>query len=408
MPKLRGIVSRCRPRLEYLEERALLSSGFSGSRGTGEMFSAPAPPSIPTGSLSPTSPVPVGAQGSQDDSARSPDESSTSQLGPNMTNQAIPGGTMSLVSAGSPGQLVPTMTNHPDGDTSNQPTMGVDMVGIVRGVDSPQPHDGPLTSRGPVSPPVISAPANAQSGPTRPGPAGPTSLDAPAVTTESETAGPVSPDTEATGGASVTVSAGKESGSEVGGTSNTGPSGPAVTSPPAQLLSVLDPDSVSVRLLSEAAVPLGGSQRAINGAGRGSCTVTDRHGTAIAGRGGLISMTYASNASTDAQADDWPRPGSADLLASALPFDRAAFDRAIDRFFHPFEDLSAGELVSRSPTQILLYSVALASAFAALEIVRRRWRLATTGEYVRVRHPLAISDHIGFPELPESWSSRIS
>ena len=408
MPKHRGIVSRCRPSLEYLEERALLSGGFSGSQGTGEMFASPAPPSIPTGSLSPTSPGPVGAQGSQDDSARSPDGSSTSQLGPNMTNQAIPGATMSLVSPGSPGQLVPTMTNHPDGDTSNQPTMGVDMVGIFRGVDSPQPQFGPLTSPGPVPPPVISAPAKVQSGPTGSGPAGPTSLDTPAVMTEPETTGPVSPGLEATGGASVTVSAGREIGPEVGGTSNTGPSGPAVTSPPAQLLSLLDPDSVSVRLLSEGTVGVGGSQRAVNGAGRASLTVTDQHGTAITGRGGLVATTDVSTALTDAQADDWPRPGSADLIASALPFDRAALDRAIDRFFHQFEDLSAGELVSRSPTQILLYSVALASTFAALEVVRRRWRLTTTGKDIRVRHPLAISDHIGFPELPESWSSRIS
>jgi hypothetical protein len=153
---------------------------------------------------------------------------------------------------------------------------------------------------------------------------------------------------------------------------------------------------------------VGGSQRAVNGAGRGSLTLTDQSAAAITGRGRLIATTDVSTALTDAQADDWPRPSSADLIASALPFDRAALDRAIDRFFQHFEDLSAGELVGKGPSQLLLYSVALASTFAALEVVHRRWWMMTTGKHLRVRHPLAISDHIGFPELPETWSSRIA
>jgi hypothetical protein len=408
MPKHRGIVSRSRPSFEYLEERALLSGGLSGSPGTGEV---PAPPSspIPSGSQLPASPGSGGAQGSQVDSAQTPDEPSQSQLVQTVTNQPILTVAMSSVNLGSQGQLVLSMTNDPDGDTSTQGTMGVGPGLIILLVDdSPQPQIGPLPSPGPVPPPVISAPAKAQSGPTGSGPAGPTSLDTPAVTTEPETTGPVSPNLEATGGASVTVSAGREIGPEVGGTSNNGPSGPPVTSPPAQLLSLLDPDSVSVRLLSEGTVGVGGSQRAVNGAGRGSLTPTDQHGTAITGRGSLIATTDVSTALTDAQADDWPRPSSADLIASALPFDRAALDRAIDRFFQHFEDLSAGELVGKGPSQLLLYSVALASTFAALEVVHRRWWLMTTGKQLRVRHPLAISDHIGFPELPESWSSRIS
>jgi hypothetical protein len=323
MPKHRGIVSRSRPSFEYLEERALLSGGLSGSPGTEEVPAPPLSP-IPSGSQLPASPGSGGAQGSQ------------------------------IVSF------------------------------------------------------VILGTAKLQSGPTEQASAGPTSLDTPAATTEPETLGPVSPSVEAAGGAIVTVSAGHEIGPETGGTSNNGPSGLALTSPPAQVLSLPDPDSVSARLLSEQNAPVGGSQRAVNGAGRGSLTLSDQHGTAITGRGGLVATTDVSTALTDAQADDWPRPSSAELIASALPFDRAALDRAIDRFFQHFEDLSAGELVGKGPSQLLLYSVALASTFAALEVVHRRWWLMTTGKHLRVRHPLAISDHIGFPELPESWSSRIS
>ena len=100
------------------------------------------------------------------------------------------------------------------------------------------PTVGPVPSPGPVPPSVISAPAKVQSGPTEQASVGPTSLDTPAVTTEPETPGPVPPSVEATGGAIVTISAGKESGQEPGGATN-GPSGLALTSPPAQLLSLL-------------------------------------------------------------------------------------------------------------------------------------------------------------------------
>jgi hypothetical protein len=73
MPKHHGIVSRSRPSFEYLDERALLSGGLSGSPGTGEVLAPPSSP-IPSGSQLPASPGSGGAQGSLVDSAQTPDE----------------------------------------------------------------------------------------------------------------------------------------------------------------------------------------------------------------------------------------------------------------------------------------------------------------------------------------------
>jgi hypothetical protein len=389
MPKNRGIVSCCRPGVECLEERALLSGGSTGAPGTGETVAPPSPP--PFSFLSSSSPLPGsgGAPAPQNGSPQRPDEPSTSQLSQTAPQQP-----------GDDTASQPPVVTSDQGDTGGvSGDMEVMVTTITSSVGS-SPASGPVAASFVVVFEFL--PKEAQ-----PEPAGPASLDAQSVTTEPEISGPVLPDAQATSAAGMTVSEGREAVQEPVGISNV-PSGRAVTSPPAQLLSFSDADSVSARLVSEGETSAGGSRLAADGAVRGSVTVAGRPGAAITSRGGLISTNDASTGVIDTGTDEWPRPRSADLIASALPYDRAALDRAIDRFFQQFEDLKPGDLVGRRPAHIVLYALALTSTFAALDVVRRRWRLTTTDKHLRLRQPLMIADHIGFPELPASWSSRLS
>ena len=119
----------------------------------------------------------------------------------------------------------------------------------------------------------------------------------------------------------------------------------------------------------------------------------------------------ASDASTsrfDLRLQELPGPKSPDLITSAFPFDRAAVDRAVDQFFQQFGEIDPDELVRPISARIILYTLAVAGAYAGLDVVRRRWRQATAGKNVRVSHALATAYPVGFPQLPGSWSSRLS
>jgi hypothetical protein len=227
-------------------------------------------------------------------------------------------------------------------------------------------------------------------------------------TTELEPAGTISLDSEPAGSAANSAGVGKESTQEPGGVSN-GSNGPAIASPPAQLFALLDAESAWARLVSQGEASESGNQIVGSGRVQGSLTASGHRGATNTSRGALLSTAYVSIDGNDGSSPgEWPRPSSADLIASALPFDRAALDRAIDVFFQQFDDLGRGDMTGQRPAYIVMYSIALASTFAALDVVRRRWRLTATGIHIRVRHPQVTADHIGFPELPGSWSSRAS
>jgi hypothetical protein len=232
--------------------------------------------------------------------------------------------------------------------------------------------------------------------------------EGPSGTTESEPAGTISPDAQAAGSAVSTAGLGKETGQEPGGISN-GSSGPAVAPPPAQRFSPLDGDTAWARLVSQGGVSAGGDQLAGSGSGRGTLGANGHAGAVISNRGPLRSTAYVSTNVTDGSSpNEWPSPSSADLIASALPFDRTALDRAIDQFFQQFDDLGRGDLAGHGPAYIVMYSIGLASTFAALDVVRRRYRLTMTGKYIRAGYPQARAEHVGFPELPGRWSARPS
>jgi hypothetical protein len=379
MRKHPGIVSRCKPSFDSLEERALLSGGYAPAPGPGQMLESPPPPAGHSGSMSLGYPGFDGAHSSPSSWAQSPDGSWPSE-------QA--GTTESQPDWNTPSQ--------PAGGSQYQAGAGPAIPSIffpqLRLYSAPSPENPSSSGSEPGS--FAPALVNGQSPTTSPGPASPISLDAPAVGDAANLGG-------------VTVGAGKDAGQEPGGVSN-GPSGPAVTSPPAQILSLLDRDIVvAARLVSQGEVSTAGIPLPAAGSGQGSVTANGYPGTATTSRGALISAAHALTNPADGSNDDWPRPKSADLIASALPFDRAALDRAIDQFFQQFDELNLGNPAGQRPANIVLYTLALASTFAALDVVRRRWRLTTTGKYMRVRHSLATAGHVGFPELPGSWSSRL-
>ncbi len=101
-------------------------------------------------------------------------------------------------------------------------------------------------------------------------------------------------------------------------------------------------------------------------------------------------------------------PSGADLLATALPFDRATLARAVDACFQQLESTSVIAPVGHSPSKLLLYSLATATTFAALDIVRKRWLPPRATRKVRARLSITPPEPIGFPEVPGSWSSRLS
>jgi hypothetical protein len=377
MQKYPGIASHCRPSFDLLEERALLSGGYPGWHGPGQM---PVSPPAHSGPMSSASPGFDGGEWSQNGWAQSPDGSWPSQRGG--TTQSQPDWDGLSQPAGSPQYQI-----------AAGPTIAFGFFAQVRLDSAPNLEIPSSTGSEPGS--FAPAPVSGQPGTTSPEPAGPIPLDA-------QIAG------NAGGVAGVTFNAGKDVGQAPGGVSN-GPGSPAVNFPPAQLLYIWDTDSgFATRLVSQGEVSTAGIPLASNASGHGSVTATGHFGAANTGRGVLMPTVYVVTNLTDASDDDRPRPKSADLIASALPFDRAALDRAIDQFFQQFDELNHANPAGQMPAHIALYSLALASTFAALDVVLRRWRLTTTGKYMRVRHSLATEEHIGFPELPASWSSRLS
>jgi hypothetical protein len=96
-----------------------------------------------------------------------------------------------------------------------------------------------------------------------------------------------------------------------------------------------------------------------------------------------------------------PSPRGSDLLAGFLPLDRAALERAVDRFLSEFERLGAELTGGASATGLVPALAAVTIAALALEVVRRRRsaddpaRLCTTDDE---------DDLLGFPAGPTCWS----
>ncbi len=412
MRKQPGVVSRRKPNFDRLEERALLSSGNPGPPGVGPLFAPPAPKPVysqpphfnppgaeggqgyqggwtesPGGSMS--SPFPVSTEPQPNEST---DPQPTTWTAPEPANPTQP-----QPSSVAPSLPAGTTQPAPDVDTPSGPALTAPDSTVVGPVI---PSGIFLQSRAELAP-GAGSPLNLGSAPG-------SSLTAlsrgPSGAADTEPAGPVAVDAPGTG---ATAATGKELGEASGGESILS-TGPAASAPPAQPLSLLGAENgTATRLLAPGEAS--GLENWLTGIGPGrrATTASDWSGFTNRGRQGTFRANEALTGQTAASLDEVPGPGSADLIAHALPFDRAALDRAIDQFFHEFDDLRLGQMVGPRPARVVLYGLALASAFAALEVVRRRRRQTNARGNVRIRHPLTMAAPIGFPELPGSWTSRL-
>ena len=102
-------------------------------------------------------------------------------------------------------------------------------------------------------------------------------------------------------------------------------------------------------------------------------------------------------------------PHAAGLIAKVIPFDRATLEHAVDQFFDQLEDLGVGQLPEPGLPRVLPLTLTVIAAVAGAEIARRRLRVqGSRGRDARRRDPIGSEDLLGFPELPGSWSTRVT
>jgi hypothetical protein len=180
--------------------------------------------------------------------------------------------------------------------------------------------------------------------------------------------------------------------------------GSGASSLPAQLLSSVNADtSSSASLRSQPVASVG------NDARQEALLLTgSRLASPIIGRAALRPAVVDSARPDGNELDQLSRPASADLIASMFPVNRASLEKAIDRFFPQIDGLKVRDMVRQGPLPVVLLALALSSTLTALELVRRRWARRKTSGDVRLLAPAASGDLVGFPELPASWSTRLS
>ena len=112
---------------------------------------------------------------------------------------------------------------------------------------------------------------------------------------------------------------------------------------------------------------------------------------------------------TNGNQEEIPLPHAAGLVAGVLPFDRASLEQAVDQFFDRLEDLGVGQFVEQAPSRVLPLSLTVIGTVTAVEVARRRFRSKTNGGISTRRQDALSSEELrGFPELPGSWSTRLT
>jgi hypothetical protein len=115
------------------------------------------------------------------------------------------------------------------------------------------------------------------------------------------------------------------------------------------------------------------------------------------------------NAVADGEQEYRPLPHAAGLVADAAPFDQVSLERAIDQFFNQLDELGVGQLVEQESVHVIPLSLALIGTVTAVELARRRLLPITgTGKAARSQDSLGSEELVGFPELPGSWSTRLT
>lgn len=409
MGKHAGIVSRCRLGFDRLEERALLSGGNPGLPGPMPGLAPPPTPQVYSEPPASAPPIPAGAAGYQ---ANWPRPSNGSPPSP-----------LSALTAPEPPPSIdaqPAISTQPQ-RASESPPQSPGTTGPVSAVNSPS--DPAVTAAGvpvigPVVPSSFNSPGRAE---PAPGVAILSSLSsipgsmASAVTvgrgpsgaaaTEPDGSGAVGVDTLAADSA---ITVGKEF-AEEGGAGNSFSIGPAAGSLPAQPLSLLGGDHGGLMRV----VSPGEGSHSPNSLTATSAGQSPESGAEWSRPRPTAGAETARTTTTDrglevGALDEWPGPSGVDLIAGMLPFNRAALDRAIERFFHQMEDPNPGGFVGQRPAHVVFCTLALACTFAALDVINKRRRQARAGRNGGVRDPLTTGAPVGFPELPGSWISRLS
>jgi hypothetical protein len=219
-----------------------------------------------------------------------------------------------------------------------------------------------------------------------------------------------------TDGVTVSPAGNQAAGPAVGGNSNVSVA-PSAVATPMYLTTLSNPQSwtndPSIRIARGGESP--GKQR--NGTAQGnlprsasaSLVMTDDStADADAHRGGDVPAT-SLDPIVDGNQVKLPLPHAAGLIANVVPFDRASLEQAVDQFFNQLEDLGMGRLVEQGPTHVIPLSLALLGTVTAVEVARRRLRSRTAlGKAPRRQDPLASEELLGFPELPGSWSTKLT
>jgi hypothetical protein len=102
-------------------------------------------------------------------------------------------------------------------------------------------------------------------------------------------------------------------------------------------------------------------------------------------------------------------PHAAGLIAEALPLDGRSLQQAIDQFLDRLSELDLGRFNEEGPALLVPYSLVLFGAVVATALLRRRLQIKGTGAMAsRQRDSRENDDLMGFPELPGSWSTRVT
>jgi len=102
-------------------------------------------------------------------------------------------------------------------------------------------------------------------------------------------------------------------------------------------------------------------------------------------------------------------PHAAGLISEALPQDGRSLQEAIDQLLDRLPELDLGQFKDGGPGRVVPYSLLLFGALVAAFAVRRRLLVKGAGAMVsRERHSRENDDLMGFPELPGSWSTRVT
>jgi hypothetical protein len=107
------------------------------------------------------------------------------------------------------------------------------------------------------------------------------------------------------------------------------------------------------------------------------------------------------------QPGEVPAPQGADLIADALPFDRATVVEALDQLVRQLGEVDMNDLLGHGPAPIAVFSLALLGSAACIEIARRcSQRRSLVGRAIPLGGPRGRDIPLGFPELPGSWSEK--